>query len=244
MRVEPLELASEDVTRSDGHDREGFACRSRRRSLAGSMTRTRGNPLGARDAKPGRVPRGCYFKLAAVNRLGGSTPRASRYFPEERSTGGAQFPGLAHHFLDLGDVLLLELDLLTRVFLKPDALVNYEVEQIVVLAKRGALVIQGLLENLHDVVLVGLCQLADFQGRVAAKRRYVLAGHRGVVHALRGLVSHPAYDRNARVTEDHQRVMYIAHHPRELELEDSVEADDDLLAIDLVVFAGHGVLRA
>src|SRR5262249_43028063 len=108
----------------DGHDREGFACRSRRRSLAGSMTRTRGNPLGARDAKPGRVPRGCYFKLAAVSRLGGSTPRASRYFPEERSTGGAQFPGLAHHFLDLRDVLLLELDLLTRVFLKPDALVN------------------------------------------------------------------------------------------------------------------------
>src|SRR5215470_4808334 len=152
------------------------------------------------------------------------------------STGGAQFPGLAHHFLDLGDVLLLELDLLTGVFLEPDALVDYEVEQIVVLAKRGTLMIQGLLENLHDVVLVGLSQLADFQGRMAAKRRYVLAGHRGVIHALRGLVPHPAYDRNARVTEDHQRVMYIAHHPRELE--DSVEAGDDLLAIDLVVFAG------
>src|SRR5215831_16318878 len=90
-------------------------------------------------------------------------------------TGGVQFPGLAHHFLDLGDVLLLELDLLTRVFLEPDALVDDEREQIVVLAKRGALVIQGLLKNLYDVVLMGLSQLTNFQRRMAAKRCYMLA---------------------------------------------------------------------
>jgi hypothetical protein len=36
-------------------------------------------------------------------------------------------------------------------------------------------------------MLVRLDQLADFQRRMAAKRGYVLAGHRGVTHALCGL---------------------------------------------------------
>ena len=70
--------------------------------------------------------------------------------------------------------------------------------------QRGVLVIQGLLQNLNDVVLVGLDQFADFQRRAAAECGYVLAGHRGVVHAFRGLVAQPAYKGNARVAEDHQ----------------------------------------
>src|SRR5713101_5522405 len=167
---------------------------------------------------------------------------ANARFRVVRSTGGMQFARLANHFLDLGNVLLLELDLLAGVFLKPHALVNYEREQVVVLAKRGVLVIQGFLENLNDVVLVRLDQLADLQRRMPAKGGYVLAGHRGVAHALRGLAAHPADDRNARVAEDHQRVMYVAHHAREFELEDGVEAGDDFLGVDRVVFAGHASL--
>ena len=76
---------------------------------------------------------------------------------------------------------------------------------------------------------------------MAAKRGYVLAGHRRMAHALRGLVAHPADDRNARMSEDHQRVVYVAHHARELELEDGVQLGDDFLGVDLIVFAGHGV---
>jgi hypothetical protein len=41
--------------------------------------------------------------------------------------------GLAHHFIDLGDVLLLESDLFPGVFFKPHVLVYYEREQVVVL---------------------------------------------------------------------------------------------------------------
>src|SRR5262249_58479136 len=121
------------------------------------------------------------------------------------STGGMQFAGLTHHFLDLGDMLLLQHDLRAGVILQPYTFVNHELEQVVVLAKRGALVIQGFLENLNDVVLVGLRQLTDFQRRVAAKRCYVLAYHRSVAHALRGLVGHPDTRRHARVAQEHRR---------------------------------------
>src|SRR6266446_5212115 len=100
------------------------------------------------------------------------------------STRGVQFAGLAHHFLNFSDMLFLKLDLLAGIFLKPHALVNYELEQGVVLAKRGTLVVQGLLQNLNDVVLVGLDQLANFQRWMAAERSDVLAGDRGVAHAL------------------------------------------------------------
>src|SRR4029077_2131777 len=104
---------------------------------------------------------------------------ANARFRVVRSTGGTQFARLANHFLDLGNVLLLELDLLAGVFLEPDALVNDELEQVVVLAKRGMLVIQRFLENLNDVVLVGLDQLTDFQRRVAGGAGYVSAGTAG-----------------------------------------------------------------
>src|SRR5881397_763591 len=158
------------------------------------------------------------------------------------SPGGVELAGLAHHFIDLGDVLLLKGDLLARVFLEPHALVHYEREQVVILAKCCALVIQRFTQNLGDVVFVGLDQLADVERRMAAERRYVLAGHGRMVHALRGLVAHPADDRNTRVAEDHQRVMQIAHYARELELQNGIEATDDFLGIDLVVFTGHDAL--
>ena len=71
-----------------------------------------------------------------------------------RSTGGAQFARLANHFLDLGNVLLLELDLLAGVFLEPDVLLEYELEQVVVLAKCDMLVIQRFLENVDIASLL------------------------------------------------------------------------------------------
>ena len=64
--------------------------------------------------------------------------------------------GLAHHLIDLGDMLLLEGDLFPRVFIKPHALVYYKREQLVVLAKCSALVIQRFTQNLGDVMFVGL----------------------------------------------------------------------------------------
>lgn len=64
--------------------------------------------------------------------------------------------GLAHHLIDLRDVLLLEGDLLPGVFFEPHALVHYEREQVVVLAKCSALVIQRFTQNLGDVMFVGL----------------------------------------------------------------------------------------
>src|SRR5678815_4135282 len=75
-----------------------------------------------------------------------------------------------------------------------------------------------------DVMFVGLDQLADVERRMAAERRHVFAGHGRMVHTLRGLVAHPADDWNTRVAEDHQRVMHIADHARELELQNGIEA--------------------
>jgi hypothetical protein len=83
--------------------------------------------------------------------------------------------GLAHHLIDFGDMLLLEGDLFSGVFFKPHALVHYEPEQVVVLAKCSALVIQRFTQNLGDVMFVGLDQFADVEGRMSAKRRYMFA---------------------------------------------------------------------
>src|SRR5262249_37855923 len=159
-----------------------------------------------------------------------------------RSGRRSQFTRLAHHLLDLGDVLLFQLDLLARVLLQPDTLIAHEIEQLVVRAQRRALVLEGLVQDLPDLVLVGFAQLADLEGWVTAERRNVLAGHRGVVHAFDRLVAHPADDRDARVAEYHQRVVDVAHDARELELEDRVEGTDDAVPVDLVVLVGHGLL--
>src|SRR5918995_5981244 len=159
-----------------------------------------------------------------------------------RSGRGPQFTRFAHHLLDLGDVLLFQLDLLARVLLQPNALVAHEIEQLVVRAQRRVLVLEGLMEDLPDLVLVRFDQLADLEGRVTAERRNVLAGDRGVVHAFDRLVPHPADDRDARVAEYHQRVVDVAHDAGELELEDRVEGKDDEVPVDLVVLAGHGLL--
>src|SRR5207249_6450006 len=134
------------------------------------------------------------------------------------SPGGVQRAGLAHHLIDLRDVLLFEGDLLPGVFFEPHALVHYEREQIVVLAKGCALVIQRFTQDLGDVVFVGLDQLADVERRMAAERRHVFAGHRRMAHTLRVLVAHLADDRITRVAEDYERVMQIADRARELEL--------------------------
>src|SRR5262245_44001429 len=50
------------------------------------------------------------------------------------SPGGVQLAGLAHHLIDLRDVLLFESDLLPGVLFEPHALVHYEREPVVVLA--------------------------------------------------------------------------------------------------------------
>ena len=63
-----------------------------------------------------------------------------------------------------------------------------------------------------------------------------------VVHALGRLVAHPLDDRDARVTEDHERVVDVADDAGELQLENGVESGDDALLLDLVVFAGYGGL--
>src|SRR4029450_10542661 len=63
-----------------------------------------------------------------------------------------------------------------------------------------------------------------------------------LVHALGRLVAHPLDDRDARVTEDHERVVDVADDAGELQLENGVESGDDALPLDRVVFAGHGGL--
>jgi hypothetical protein len=66
--------------------------------------------------------------------------------PRGGSSGGSmEVAGLAHHLLDLGDVLLFQLDLLAGVLLQPHALVAHEIEQLVVRAQRLALVLEGLM---------------------------------------------------------------------------------------------------
>ena len=77
--------------------------------------------------------------------------------------GGMKLAGLAHHLIDLGDVLLLEGDLISGVFFKPHALARYQLVQVVVLLKCSALVIQRFTQNLGDVMFVGLDQFADIQ---------------------------------------------------------------------------------
>jgi hypothetical protein len=78
-------------------------------------------------------------------------------------------------------------------------------------------------------VFVGLDQFADVTGRMSAKRRYMLTRHGGMVHAIRGLVPHPADNRNARVPEDPKRLMHTAHYASELDLQDGIETTDDFL---------------
>ena len=68
------------------------------------------------------------------------------------SPGGVQLAGLAHHLIDLRDVLLFEGDLLPGVFFEPHALVHYERQQVVVLAKGCALVTQRFTQDLGAVV--------------------------------------------------------------------------------------------
>ena len=82
-----------------------------------------------------------------------------------RSGRGGQFTRLAHHLLDLGDVLLFQLDLLAGVLLQPNALVAHEIEQLGARAQRRALVLEGLMQELPDLVLVRFDQLADLEGR-------------------------------------------------------------------------------
>jgi hypothetical protein len=97
--------------------------------------------------------------------------------------------GLAHHFIDLGDVLLLEGDLFPGVFFEPHALVHHESEQVVVLAKCDAVVIQRFTENLSDVMFVGLDQFADVEGRmpsVAWLRTQLMIGMRAWPKTIRG----------------------------------------------------------
>jgi hypothetical protein len=67
--------------------------------------------------------------------------------------GGVKLAGLAHHLVDLGDMLLLEGDLFSGVFFKPHALVHYQRVQVVVLLKCSALVIQRFTQDLGDVML-------------------------------------------------------------------------------------------
>jgi hypothetical protein len=74
---------------------------------------------------------------------------------------GVKLAGLTHHLVDLGDMLLLEGDLFPGVFLKPHAPVHDEREQVIVLAKCSALVIQRFTQNLGNVVFMGLDQFAD-----------------------------------------------------------------------------------
>src|SRR5436190_6236294 len=73
-----------------------------------------------------------------------------------RSAGGLEVAGPAQHLLDLGDVPLLELDLLARVLLEPHVLVDDAVEQLVVEVDRRTLVVERLAQDLLDVVLVRL----------------------------------------------------------------------------------------
>src|SRR5262245_43406450 len=102
---------------------------------------------------------------------GCGTPTATRWCwpvptapPCSRPSGGSmQLPRLAHHLLHLGDVLLLKLDLVASVLLQPPALAGDQGEQVVILVERDALVVEGLVEDLTDLVLVRLDQLADLQ---------------------------------------------------------------------------------
>src|SRR4029077_9091913 len=98
-----------------------------------------------------------------------------------------QVAGLAHHLIHLGDMLLLERDLLPSVFFKPHAPIHDEREQIVVLAKSSTLVIQRFTQNLGDVMFVGLDQFADVEGRMSAKRRYMVTCHGRMVLPFSGL---------------------------------------------------------
>ena len=98
------------------------------------------------------------------------------------------------------------------------------------------------MQDLPSLVLARFAQLADLERRVTAERRNVLAGDRGVVHALDRLVTHPADDRDARVAEYRQRVVHVAHDASEFELEDRVESQDDEVPVDLVVSARRGLL--
>jgi hypothetical protein len=82
-----------------------------------------------------------------------------------RSGCGPQFTRLAHHLLHLGDVLLFRLDRLAGVLLQPDAFVAHEIEELVVSAPRRTLVLEGLEQDLPDLVLVRLDQLADLDRR-------------------------------------------------------------------------------
>ena len=75
------------------------------------------------------------------------------------SAGGRQLAGPPHHLLHFGDVLLLQLDLVSGVLLQPHALIAHRVQQLVVCAQRRAFMIERLVQDLTDVMLGRFDQL-------------------------------------------------------------------------------------
>jgi hypothetical protein len=80
---------------------------------------------------------------------------------------------------------------------------------------------------------------------MAAECRDVFAGEHRMCVRLGRLVAQPRHDGNAVVAKDHEAVVHVAHHARELELEDVVEAVDHIVGeIRIKVGIGHVVLAS
>ena len=97
----------------------------------------------------------------------------------------------AQHLLDLAEVIFFAHHHRSRVLLESHVLVRDQRQQLAVLRDAGLLVLDRLLEDVVDVVLVRLQQLADLQRRVAAEAGDVLAGLDRVLVRLGGLVPEP-----------------------------------------------------
>src|SRR5436309_7265723 len=153
-----------------------------------------------------------------------------------------EFARRAEHLLDFRQVHLLAGDHLPCVVFQKHAPSLGEFQQRSIELDPFPLVLEGLLQDLVDVVPVRLQQLSDLQRRMAAQGSDVLARRDCVRDRFLGLLAHPLHDRNASVTEDHQRIVRVADDPRQLQLEDAIEDVDGLLGVHFLRGTRHDAL--
>ena len=96
--------------------------------------------------------------------------------------------------------------------------------------------LQALGQNVVDRVLVGLQQGGNLQRRMSPQGGDVLTSLAGMIKRLRSLLAQPFHNGNARMAQDHQRIMGVAHDPGQFTLQDLVQNIDDFCIVHKILY--------
>src|SRR5688572_6503587 len=105
-----------------------------------------------------------------------SSRRAIGSIEVARFLADCRIARLAQHLVDLVDVRFFLSNQIARVLLERDGVALDELQELHVQAERVVLGLQGLSQDLPDVVRMSLEQIADRERRVPAEARDHLAG--------------------------------------------------------------------